>query len=179
MAKKPAEQQKTDAQRIATSGSGKLDQREPAPPPEPAPRPPATPDGDERAREREDGGEALSAARARIGRERQAAIDQLRELGVSSQTDETAPPAGTDAVLDKGDQAQASEQNDMAFMTRQRLAERINQLTAALERVSRGHYGRCADCGQPIEPSRLAALPETETCLACQERREARSNAAA
>src|SRR5688500_10224850 len=107
-------------------------------------------------------GDVLAAARARLERERQAAIDRLRELGVSTGTDETAP-RGAHAVLDEGDQAQASERTDMAFMTRERLAERINQLTAALERISRGQYGRCADCGKPIEPSRVAALPETET----------------
>ena len=123
-------------------------------------------------------GDALAAARTRLERERHAAIDRLRDLGVSTGTDETAP-RGTDAVRDEGDQAQASERTDMAFMTRERLAERINQLTAALERIRRGQYGHCADCGQPIEPTRLAAVPETETCLACQRQREARADAAA
>ena len=125
-------------------------------------------------------GHVLDAPRARLERERQAAIDRLRELGVSTETDETSSPrAGTDAVLDEGDLAQASERNDMAFLTRERLAERINQLTAALERLRRGQYGQCADCGKAIERSRLAALPETETCLACQRQREARANSAA
>jgi DnaK suppressor protein len=117
----------------------------------------------------------MSAERVRkaLERERQAAIERLRQLGVASEGDEAAPRAGPAGVLDEGDEAQISERNDMAFLTRERLAERINRLTAALERVARGQYGRCVDCGRPIERARLAALPETETCLACQQRREA------
>ena len=38
--------------------------------------------------------------------------------------------------------------------------------------MAAGTYGRCAVCGGPIEELRLAALPEAETCLRCQERRE-------
>ena len=58
-------------------------------------------------------------------------------------------------------------------MTRERLAARINQLTAAPERVAHGQYGRCADCGGAIERTRLAPMPEADPCLSCQERREA------
>jgi RNA polymerase-binding transcription factor DksA len=117
---------------------------------------------------------SATAARRRIEQERQAAIDRLRQFGVAIETDEETPGAGPDTVLDEGDEAQISERTDMAFMTRERLAERINRLTAALERVGQGQYGCCADCGGTIERARLAALPETETCLACQQRREAR-----
>jgi RNA polymerase-binding transcription factor DksA len=114
------------------------------------------------------------SARQRLERDRQAAIERLRHLGVAGESDEAAPGAGPEPVLDEGDEAQISERNDMAFMTRERLAERINRLTAALERVAQGQYGRCVDCGGAIERPRLAALPESETCLACQQRREAR-----
>jgi RNA polymerase-binding transcription factor DksA len=116
---------------------------------------------------------APTAARQRLERERQAAVERLRQLDGTSEGDEGALGRGPEPVLDEGDVAQISERNDMAFMTRERLAERINRLTAALERVTRGQYGRCADCGRTIERARLTALPETETCLPCQQRREA------
>ena len=57
---------------------------------------------------------------------------------MASESDDSAPGAGPEPVLDEGDEAQISERNDMAFMTRERLAERINRLTAALERVAQG-----------------------------------------
>jgi RNA polymerase-binding protein DksA len=117
----------------------------------------------------------------RLRREHGAAIRRLRELGISPHLDENAAPhAGTDTVRDEGDVAQASERQDLSFMTRERVAERINQLSAALRRLHEGHYGICERCGNPIEPARLAALPEATTCRACQEilEREAAGRAA-
>lgn len=57
-------------------------------------------------------------------------------------------------------------------MTRERLADRISRLTAALERLIEGEYGQCEVCGRAIERSRLEALPEAVRCLARQERVE-------
>ena len=65
----------------------------------------------------------------------------------------------------------------MSFTTRERLARRVNQLTAALERIEGGTYGRCTECGRDIEPGRLAAIPEAATCLQCQEDQERRGAA--
>ena len=112
----------------------------------------------------------MDKIRERLERERDGAIQRLRELGISPHLDEDAAPhAGTDTVRDEGDVAQASEGQDLSFMTRERLAERVNQLTTALQRWHDGQYGRCERCGEPIEAARLAALPEATTCRACQE----------
>ena len=109
---------------------------------------------------------------ARIERERDDAIQRLRHLGITPDGDGDARRAGGDHPLDEGDHAQESERQDLSFITRERLAERINRLTAALERINEGTYGTCEECGGPIEASRLAALPEVTTCLECQRRRE-------
>lgn len=49
----------------------------------------------------------------------------------------------------------------------------IEQITAALNRVTQGTYGRCIRCGEPIAPARLEALPYAATCIDCQSRVEA------
>jgi DnaK suppressor protein len=110
--------------------------------------------------------------RQRIERERDEAIGQLRDLGISPDTNGGQQHAGRDHPRDEGDQAQASERQDISFMTRERLADRINRLTAALERVIEGTYGQCELCGREIERPRLEALPEAVRCLQCQERAE-------
>jgi len=110
--------------------------------------------------------------RQRIERERDEAIGQLRDLGLSPEFNGADPRATLDHPRDEGDQAQASERQDLSFMTRERLADRINRLTAALERLIEGTYGRCELCGRDIERSRLEALPEAARCLACQARVE-------
>jgi RNA polymerase-binding protein DksA len=138
MAKDPARQQQTDANRIGA----RLDAAQ------------------------------IERVRERLLREREEAATRLRDLGITPDVEEQAPRAGADTVLDEGDQAQASEREDMSLATRQRLADRINRLTAALARIDAGTYGLCVECGQPIESARLKAMPEAATCLACQERRE-------
>jgi RNA polymerase-binding transcription factor DksA len=107
--------------------------------------------------------------RERIVRDRDAAIEALRRLGVSPAEDPAGPRGAT---LDEGDQAQASERQDMGVAYRERLAERINRLTRALELLNRGTYGVCEVCKNPIGAERLAAIPEVTTCRDCQERVE-------
>jgi DnaK suppressor protein len=46
------------------------------------------------------------------------------------------------------------------------------QIDAAIARVDAGEYGVCADCGQEIDPRRLAALPYALLCTECATRRE-------
>jgi DnaK suppressor protein len=111
-----------------------------------------------------------NAIRERLERERDAAIRRLRELGISPHLDEDEQRQhAADIGRDEGDAAQASERQDLSFMTRERVAERVNQLTTALRRLSEGQYGICERCGQAIEPARLTALPEATTCRSCQE----------
>jgi DnaK suppressor protein len=96
----------------------------------------------------------------------------LREMGVTAESEPAGPRAAAEAVLDVGDAAQASERRDLSATTRERLANRINRLTAALERIHEGTYGQCSICGEEIGAARLAAIPEADTCLPCQEQRE-------
>jgi RNA polymerase-binding transcription factor DksA len=170
MRKGPRKREKSDAMRIRDSGTGKLDhggaravaeERGQGPP--------------QRARaerEEKNRAESLEEARTRLESERSAAIEQLRELGIATDAGDGARDAATAIPLDEGDQAQASERQDMSFVTRERLANRINRLTVALQRIHEGTYGTCDICGADIEPRRLAAIPEVTTCLQCQERLE-------
>jgi DnaK suppressor protein len=54
----------------------------------------------------------------------------------------------------------------------------LREVEAALERIDKGHYGECPDCGEAIEPARLAAVATALRCAACQQRAEGRSDAA-
>lgn len=41
-------------------------------------------------------------------------------------------------------------------------------------RLHKGTYGYCLRCGRPIPAGRLAAMPEAELCVPCQEEEETR-----
>jgi RNA polymerase-binding transcription factor DksA len=45
--------------------------------------------------------------------------------------------------------------------------ERETTLEQALARIQAGTYGRCANCGEPIHPDRLAVMPDTKLCIRC------------
>jgi DnaK suppressor protein len=45
--------------------------------------------------------------------------------------------------------------------------QEIARIREALRRIAQGSYGVCAQCGEPIDPKRLAALPTATRCIAC------------
>lgn len=49
----------------------------------------------------------------------------------------------------------------------EREATKLGAVTAALERLRRGEYGRCTECGEPIAFERLMVFPESPTCQSC------------
>lgn len=50
------------------------------------------------------------------------------------------------------------------------LAEALGEVGYALHKWEVGSYGLCDQCGQPIEPARLEALPQAVLCLKCKAR---------
>lgn len=54
--------------------------------------------------------------------------------------------------------------------------DRTEAIAAVLEaaRPTSLATGMCVDCGDPIEPERLAALPYAQRCIGCQRQQEHR-----
>ncbi|MDA8264985.1 MAG: TraR/DksA C4-type zinc finger protein [Actinomycetota bacterium] len=48
-----------------------------------------------------------------------------------------------------------------------RASRAATELSAGLERLKAGKFGRCEQCGGEIDPSRLEALPAARMCIAC------------
>jgi DnaK suppressor protein len=45
------------------------------------------------------------------------------------------------------------------------------QIEGALRRIETGTFGICQDCGKPIAPERMEALPWATDCVDCHSRR--------
>jgi DnaK suppressor protein len=58
------------------------------------------------------------------------------------------------------------QQRDLAL--RDRNLEHLAQVEAALARLDAGTYAACANCGRPIAPERLEAIPWAALCIDCQ-----------
>jgi DnaK suppressor protein len=49
----------------------------------------------------------------------------------------------------------------------------VEQITAALNRLTQGTYGLCTRCGRKIAPARLEVLPYAAACIECQSHADA------
>lgn len=58
------------------------------------------------------------------------------------------------------------------FALYDRHQRKLHDIDDALERLSRGRFGYCRACGNPIPEARLEAIPYASYCLQCQNLRE-------
>src|SRR5579859_5698187 len=54
----------------------------------------------------------------------------------------------------------------------------LREVRNAVKRIASGEYGSCQECGEEINPKRLAAVPWAALCLRCQENADAKSETA-
>lgn len=111
--------------------------------------------------------------RQKLEQELRTAAARLRHLAGATALEELLGPTGEHwSYADEVDEIQANERREIGFATRELLVERVNALSAALDRLNDGEYGTCVECGEQIAAARLQALPEVQTCVRCQDRIE-------
>lgn len=100
-----------------------------------------------------------------LGKERELAtgIARLAEEARNSRSAEVEDPI---------DEVTSDEAQSTALEEGSTLSETLAQVKAALQRLDRGEYGRCIDCGREIEDARLRAVPWTPYCLEDQQKHD-------
>ena len=71
---------------------------------------------------------------------------------------------------DMADQASGNNEVHIALKLRQTDAKILQAIEEALERIEKGTYGICRDCGERIAEARLNAIPWTRVCITCKEK---------
>lgn len=71
---------------------------------------------------------------------------------------------------DMADQASGNNEVHIQLKLKQTDAKILQAIEEALQRIEKGVYGVCRDCGEPIAPARLNAIPWTRVCIACKEK---------
>ena len=72
----------------------------------------------------------------------------------------------------QADDATEAFEQAKGLAMRQNTERLLVQVERALVRFDDGTYGLCTNCGCPIDPARLEALPYAQLCLDCQSKQE-------
>jgi RNA polymerase-binding transcription factor DksA len=83
----------------------------------------------------------------------------------------TAPPEDAGAIQfgkRAGDATNVAAEQLSRVATHEQLLALRAEVERALEKIAAGTYGRCDDCGEPIAPARLEALPWAARCVRCR-----------
>lgn len=105
----------------------------------------------------------------RLDKARELLTDELKQLDsvAADESREHADLASPDRTgtgmeeNDEGLQLTEYDESDFALRTNREQRERVE---AALQRIDKGTYGKCARCGREIDDERLEARPEADTC---------------
>lgn len=87
-------------------------------------------------------------------------------------SEDVARPIELDQPIGRLSRMDAMQQREMAMANRAAHQQRKSLVDEALEAFEDGSYGLCVTCDRPIPFARLKALPETPTCMPCQEKRD-------
>ncbi len=94
----------------------------------------------------------------------------IREALLRADTEQYAQIAGQ--VHDAQDESLADLLVDVNLDEIDRDVQTVRDIDAAQRRILSGTYGRCLDCGEPIQFERLDVYPTAKRCLECQARHE-------
>ncbi len=114
---------------------------------------------------RPDSREETKAARPERSDEfnpRKALLDQLASIKT----------AASITAIEKGDDTDlATEEISRELEARLTMIQlnKVKDIEDALEKLKRGEYGECEECGEDIPQQRLRLFPEARMCVKCQE----------
>lgn len=90
-------------------------------------------------------------------------------LGVVGRNEDYGREADTEATQDPADKASNSYTKELLFSQSTNDRHILTEIEAALERMEDEEYGDCTNCGEPIAPKRLEAIPWARYCIKCQD----------
>jgi DnaK suppressor protein len=71
---------------------------------------------------------------------------------------------------DMADQASGNNEVHIQLKLKATDAKILTAIDEALQRIEKGTYGVCRDCGEMIAEARLNAIPWTRVCIVCKEK---------
>jgi DnaK suppressor protein len=114
--------------------------------------------------------EQLQQLRDRLDRREAELSEEVRAVDPRG----SAPPSKEphNQVEDPGELGEQRIRDAVVQAEKERDVDELRQIAAAKERMERGDYGECVDCGVDIAFARLEVQPAAARCVPCQERYE-------
>jgi DnaK suppressor protein len=101
-----------------------------------------------------------------------AAIEHLHEENPGSLEDETGELVSGSADQHMADTATETLDREIDYTLEELDGRMLVAVDAALARIDQGTFGTCVNCGAPIAPERLEAMPWATLCIDCKRREE-------
>lgn len=109
----------------------------------------------------------LNSLRSRLEQERKQLTEELEQLNASNRSITMDRREGSPfGKREEEANGAADLEKRVAFETHKR--DTLAQVEQALQKLDNGTYGLCDNCGQPIDPARLEALPQATRCVNCK-----------
>ncbi len=108
----------------------------------------------------------FSILRSQLEKELKRIAEDLKQLEASVRPAEErreGSPFGK-----REEEAAESFELEKRLALEKRLRANLAEVEHALHKFEEGSYGSCDNCGQPIDPARLEALPQASLCMKCK-----------
>jgi DnaK suppressor protein len=90
-------------------------------------------------------------------------LEQLQTSAATSDERREGSPFGK-----REEEATETLELEKRLVLENRIRQELAGIEHALQKFEEGTYGKCDNCGQPIDPARLEALPQASLCLNCK-----------
>jgi DnaK suppressor protein len=107
-------------------------------------------------------GKEARAYRQRLRAKEQELISSIARIEIDGRT------SGDMGTQDLADKANGSFTKESLFQQSDYDRAILGMVQAALQRAENGGFGKCVECGEPVEKKRLEAVPWARHCIRCQ-----------
>ena len=108
----------------------------------------------------------INKLRDNLEAEQKRLVEELEQLQTSASTSDErreGSPFGK-----REEEATETLELEKRLALENRIRQELVGIEHALHKFEEGTYGFCDNCGQPIDPARLEALPQASLCLNCK-----------
>jgi DnaK suppressor protein len=108
----------------------------------------------------------IKICRSQLEREKKQLNVQLEQLEANVRPAEERRESTPFGKRDQG--AADTLELEKRLTMEKRIKGQLAEVERALQKLNEGTYGLCDQCGKPIDPARLEALPQASLCLVCK-----------